>query len=91
MGKRRSVERIKRLLREIDRDLLEGLTVADVCLEYGINESSFYRWRQQLHPAQPDEARRLEGLSAQLERLERLVADLLLEKTMLQEVAQKKW
>jgi putative transposase len=89
MGKRRTAEQIKQVLREIDRDLLKGLSVADACRKHGINESSFYRWRQQLHPAQPDEARQVKELSAEVERLKLLVADLLLDKTMLQEVAQK--
>jgi putative transposase len=91
MGQRRTAERIKRVLREIDRDLLKGLTVANACRKHGVSEPSFCRWRQPPHPAQPDEARQVKELSAEVERLKLLVADLLLDKTMLQEVAKKKW
>ena len=46
MGKRRTSEQIRRLLREADRDLAKGLTVADVCRQLGISANSYYRWRQ---------------------------------------------
>jgi putative transposase len=91
MGKRRTPEQIQRLLREADRDLAKGLTVADVCRKLGIVETSFYRWRQRFDPAQVDEARRARQLEAEVERLKLLVAELLLDKKMLQDVAKKKW
>ena len=40
MGKRRSAEQIQRLLREADRDLARGLTVADVCRKLGVAENT---------------------------------------------------
>jgi putative transposase len=91
MGKRRTPEQIQHLLREADRDLAKGLTVADVCRKLGITETSFYRWRQRFDPAQVDEARRARQLEAEVERLKLLVAELLLDKRMLQDVAKKKW
>jgi putative transposase len=91
MRKRRTAEQIVRLLREADRDLAKGLTVADVCRKLGIAANSYYRWRQQHDPAQVDEARRVRELEAEVERLKLLVAELLLDKRMLQEVAKKKW
>ena len=91
MGKRRTSEQIQRLLREADRDLAKGLTVADVCRQLGISANSYYRWRQRHDPAQVDEARRLRELQAEIERLKLLVAELLLDKKMLQDVAKKKW
>jgi putative transposase len=91
MGKRRTPEQIQRLLREADRDLAKGLTVADVCRKLGIVETSFYRWRQRFDPAQVDEARRARQLEAEVERLKLLVAERLLDKKMLQDVAKKKW
>ena len=91
MGKRRTSEQIQRLLREADRDLAKGLTVADVCRKLGISANSYYRWRQRHDPAQVDEARRLRELQAEIERLKLLVAELLLDKKMLQDVAKKKW
>jgi putative transposase len=91
MSKRRTSEQIQRLLREADRDLAKGLTVADICRKCGITESSYYRWRQRFDPAQVDDARRVRELQAEVERLKLLVAELLLDKKMLQEVAKKKW
>jgi putative transposase len=91
MAKRRSAEQIQRLLKEADRDLAKGLTVADVCRKLGITQTSYFRWRQRFDPAKVDDARQLRELTAELERLKLLVADLLLEKTMLQQVAKKKW
>jgi putative transposase len=91
MSKRRTAAQIVRLLREADRDLAKGLTVADVCRKLGITETSFYRWRQRFDPAQVDEARRVRELEVEVERLKLLVAELLLDKKMLQDVAKKKW
>lgn len=91
MGKRRTPEQIRRLLHEAARDLAKGLTVADVCRKFAITPSSYFRWRQRFDPAKADDARQVRELQAEVERLKRLVADLLLDKTMLQEVVKKKW
>ena len=89
MAKRRTAEQITRLLREADRDLAKGLTVADVCRKLGISQNAYYRWRQRFDPAQVDESRRIRELETEVERLKLLVAELLLDKKMLQEVAKK--
>lgn len=91
MGKRRTREQIQRLLRETDRDLAKGLTVGDVCRKIGVSQTSYHRWRQRLDPAKVDEARRIRELQLEVERLKLLVAELLLDKRMLQDVAKKKW
>lgn len=91
MSKRRDADQIQRLLREADRDLAKGLTVADVCRKLGIAENTFYRWRQRFDPAQADDARRIRELEVEVERLKKLVLELLLDKQMLQDVAKKKW
>ena len=91
MNKRRTDDEVTRLLKDADRDLAKGLTVADVCRKLGITQTSYFRWRQRFDPAKVDESRQLRELQAELDRLKLLVADLLLEKTMLQQVAKKKW
>lgn len=91
MSKRRTADQIVRLLREADRDLAKGLTVADICRKFGIAENTYYRWRQQHDPAKVDDARRVRELQLEVERLKLLVAELLLDKKMLQDVAKKKW
>jgi len=91
MAKRTTREQIQRLLREADRDLAKGLTVGDICRKHGISQNSFYRWRQRLDPVQADDARRVKELQVEVERLKQLVAELLLDQRMLQDVAKKKW
>jgi putative transposase len=91
MSKRRTADQIQRLLREADRDLAKGLTVADVCRKLGIVGTTYWRWRQQHDPAQVNDARRVRELESEVDRLKRLVAELMLDKQMLQDVAKKKW
>ena len=50
-----------------------------------------YRWRERHDPAQADNARRVRELEPEAGRLKLLVAELLLDKKMLQDVAKKKW
>jgi putative transposase len=91
MGKRRTREQVQRLLREADRDLAKGLTVGDICRKNGISQTSYHRWRQLFDPAQVDDARRVRELQVEVDRFKVLVAELLLDKRMLQDVAKKKW
>lgn len=89
MGKRPTADQIQRLLREADRDLTKGLTVADVCRTFGIAPITDYRWRQCHDPAVVADARRVHELKSELERLKRLAAELMLAKHQLQDVAPK--
>jgi putative transposase len=91
MQKRRSADEITRLLRDFDRDLAKGLTVSDVCRKVGIAETTYYRWRQRHDPARVDADRRCRELQSEVERLKRLVAELMLDKQMLQDITKKKW
>jgi putative transposase len=89
MSKRRTAAQIQRCLREADRDLAKGLTVLDVCRKLGVASPTYYRWRRQYDPAQVDDAHRVGALESEVERLKRLVAELMLDKQMLQDVAKK--
>jgi putative transposase len=91
MRRRRTAEEVARSLREADHDLAKGLTISDVCRKQGIAEATYYRWRQQHDPGQVDTDRRCRELEREVDRLKKLVAELLLDKTMLQEIAKKKW
>ena len=53
--------------------------------------SAYYRWRQRFAPAKVDDDRRVRQLQTEVERLKQLVAELMLDNRMLQDVAQKKW
>jgi putative transposase len=54
-------------------------------------QSTYFRWRKWHHPAHVDADRRCRELESEVERLKRLVAELMLDKQMLQDVAKKKW
>jgi transposase-like protein len=91
MGKRKKPEEIKRLLAEAERDLSRGLSVVDVCRKIGVSEATYHRWRQRFGTARPDESRHVKQLESEVARLKELVAELLLDNKMLQDVAKKKW
>jgi putative transposase len=91
MRKRRSADEVARVLREADRDRAKGLTVGDVCRKLGIAQNTYYRWRRRHDPKQVDNERRCRELEVEVERLKKLVAELMLDKQMLQDVAKKKW
>ncbi len=89
--KRHTPEQVITKLRQADADLAQGLSLAQVCQKLGVSEPTLHRWRNQYGGMKADEAKRLKDLEAENARLKRLVAELLLDKQMLQEVAQKKW
>jgi putative transposase len=91
MGKRKKPDQIQRLLAEADRDLARGLSVTDVCRKIGVSEATYHRWRHRFSAAKADDSRRVKQLESEVGRLKELVAELLLEKRMLQDVAKKKW
>ncbi len=89
--KRHTAEQIIPKLRQAEADLGQGLSIAQVCQKLGVSENTFHRWRNQYGGMKADEAKKLKELEAENTRLKRLVAELSLDKQMLQEVAQKKW
>ena len=88
---RHTPEQIIVKLRQAETDLGQGLSIAQVCQKLGVSENTFHRWRHQYGGMKADEAKRLKELEAENGRLKRLVAELSLDKQMLQEVAPKKW
>jgi len=91
MRKRRTADEVARMLREFDRDLAKGLTVSDICRKVGIAQTTFYRWQQRHNPDEVDADRWCRELEGEVDRLKRLVAELMLDKQMLQDIAKKKW
>jgi putative transposase len=67
-----------------------GTPVVEVCRKLGVSEQTFYRWRRQFAGMGIAELRRLRQLEDENRRLKQLVADLTLDKHMLQEVIRKK-
>jgi putative transposase len=82
-----SVEQIVAVLKQVEL----GLPVADAIRQVGISEQTFYRWKKLYGGLQSDQVRELKQLQEENARLKRVVADLTLDKAMLQDVVQKKW
>ncbi len=67
-----------------------GAPVGEVCRKMGISENTFYRWKRKYVGMGVAELRRLKQLEEENRRLKQLVADLALDKAMLQDVLRKK-
>jgi putative transposase len=67
-----------------------GTPVEEVCRKMGISDATFYSWKKKYGGLGPSELRRLKQLEEENIKLKRLVADLSLDKTMLQDVLSKK-
>lgn len=67
-----------------------GAPVVDVCRQIGISEATFYTWKKKYADLGVTELRRLKMLEEENARLKRIVADLTLDKQILQEVVRKK-
>ena len=67
-----------------------GTPVADVCRQMGISEGTFYIWKKKYAQLGVAELRQLRQLTEENARLKRLVADLTLDKQILQEVIKKR-
>jgi putative transposase len=68
----------------------EGTPVGEVCRKAGISDATFYNWRKKYAGLLPSEMRRLRQLEEENAKLKRLVADLSLDKAMLQDVVSRK-
>jgi putative transposase len=85
--KRFSVEQIVAVLKQAEL----GMPVADLIRRIGISEQTFYRWKKQYAGLQSDQVRELKQLQDENGRLKKLVAELSLDKAILQDVATKNW
>ena len=85
--KRFTEEQIAYALRQAE----SGTAVGEICRKLGIAEATFYRWKKQFSGMGVAEIRRLKQLEDENAKLKRLVADLTLDKTMLQDALRKKW
>ena len=67
-----------------------GTRIDEICRKMGISDATFYNWRQKYGGLGPSELRKLKQLEEENSKLKRIVADLSLDKAMLQEVLSKK-
>ena len=68
-----------------------GTPVGEVCRKLGVTEQTFYRWKRKFAGLGVAELRRLRQVEEENRRLKQLVADLTLDKHMLQEALRKNW
>lgn len=72
------------------KELENGAKVEDLCRKLGVSEATVYNWRKKYAGMSTLEVRRLKQLEEENTRLKRVVADLTLDKVILQDVISKK-
>ena len=85
--KRFAVEQIVAILKQAEL----GIPVAELIRQVGISEQTFYRWKNKYCGLEVDQVRQLKQMGEENARLKRIVADLTLDKAMLQDVLRKKF
>jgi putative transposase len=85
MKKRHTEEQVVRALRQAE----SGVSVTEICRALGVSEPTFYRWKKRFTGLGVSELRELRQLRDENGRLKRLVADLTLDKHILQESLRK--
>jgi len=68
----------------------EGLPVAEICRKAGISQATYFNWKRKYDGMTPPEMRRLKQLEDENTKLRKLVADLSLDREMLQDVIRRK-
>jgi putative transposase len=86
MNKRFNEVQIIRILKEQE----SGVKVSEICRRHGLSPATFYQWKSKYGGLEISEMKRLKSLEAENSRLKRLVADLSLDRVMLQEALSKK-
>lgn len=85
--KRYTEEQIIKALKEQEA----GRKVEDICREYGIAMSTFYKWKSRFGGMEVNEAKRLRELEAENNRLKKLLAESMLDQAALKDVLSRKW
>ena len=90
MRQRPRPDRIAAILRQIQADLQAGLNINQACRKGGIGLTTYYRWKALQEEPLSNEQLRVSELEAEVGRLKLLVAELALDRRMLQEALKKK-
>jgi transposase-like protein len=85
--KRHTPEEIISKLRQVDVLVAQGTAVADAIRSIEVTEVTYYRWRQEFGGLKSDQVKRMKELETENQRLRKAVADLTLDKLILQEAA----
>ena len=87
MGKKNcSPEQVISKLREAEVLIGKGNSTPEACRAIGVSENTFYRWRKLYGGMQVSQAKKMKDLEKENARLKKLVADLSLDKAILEEV-----
>jgi transposase-like protein len=89
--RRHTPEQIIRKLREGEKQLGQGMGLAEVCRHLEITEATWYRWRDQYGGMKSGDAKRLKELERENARLKKMVAEQALDIDMLKELARGNW
>jgi len=68
-----------------------GLPTKEVCRKHGISEASFYKYKSKYGGMELSDAKKLKALEDENNRLKKMIADLMLDNTMLKDINSKKW
>ena len=86
-GRKQTPEQIVNVLRQIEVAMANGKSAPAACKEAGIVEQTYYRWRKEYGGLKVDRAKRLKEPEQENGKLKRLVAELSLDKQILQDIA----
>lgn len=87
MAKRPKPEEIVAKLRQADVLISQGQSVAEAIRAIAISEVTYYRWRKEYGGLKSDQVRRMKDLETENQRLRKAIADLTLDKLILQEAS----
>ena len=68
----------------------DGVPVAEICRKAGISQATFFNWRKKYAGLMPSDTKRLREPEEENDRLKRIIADLTLDREMLQDVIKRK-
>ncbi len=85
--KRHKPEEIVAKLRQVDVLVSQGQNVSNAIRTIGVTEVTYYRWRQEYGGLKTDQIRRMKDLESENARLRKAIADLTLDKLILQEAS----
>jgi putative transposase len=80
-------EQIIRIVKSVEG----GMPVAEAVRQFGVSRNTIFLWKKKYKGLGVAEAKKLKGLEVENDRLKRVVADLTLDKQMLQDVLSRKW
>ncbi len=85
--RKHTAEQVVNILRQIEVAVANGKPTDQACRDAGIVEQTYYRWRKEYGGLKVDQAKRLKELEQENGKLKRLVAELSLDKQILQDIA----